>query len=210
MKKYLFLFCTLVLIGSLIGNAQSLNQNLDFGEFDKLVFSTSADVILTQSSKQSIEVENGEYLDFEMKNKTLYVGSKKNYNWKRSKNQKQTVIRISMESLRSLVLSGSGSIEMTNSFHSKEFNVIVSGSGDIVLDGKTEDLEIMISGSGEIDARNMASKSCKVAVSGSGEAKVDCKHSLDVMVSGSGEVYYSGEPEHKSVSITGSGEVNKM
>ena len=70
-------------------------------------------------------------------------------------------------------------------------------------------LGISISGSGNIDALDLASQVAEIRISGSGSIRVNVQQNLDVRISGSGSVKYRGQPQI-SQSISGSGSVKSV
>lgn len=133
-------------------------------------------------------------------------------------------IYITTPTLKGLSLSGSGFIQ-TDSFMSDEFDINLSGSGDIITDINCTKLNSGISGSGTITATGVANRSalfisgsgkiklynmeqdyCEAVISGSGDMFVNVNQTLDARISGSGRVYYINNPEIKT-SISGSGGV---
>jgi hypothetical protein len=85
-----------------------------------------------------------------------------------------------------------------------ELNVSLSGVGDIQLRGEVEVLTLSISGVGNINAFMMDAASCKVLISGTGNAEVSAREELDVTISGTGNVYYQGNPTI-TTNISGNG-----
>ena len=101
-----------------------------------------------------------------------------------------------------LNISGSGSINMYTNAHLIES--FISGSGRIELGGSAYEHRIDISGSGDIKAFNLETTNTYVSVSGSGNSEVWVIDYLDVNISGSGSVYYRGNPQINA-NISGSG-----
>ena len=126
--------------------------------------------------------------------------------------------------LNGLSLSGSGMIE-SGSFMSTEFNLSVSGSGDIktkistdmvkadvsgsgtiLIEGDAANTNFVISGSGKIKTYNLLQKQCQAVISGSGDMYVNTSQLIDARISGSGRVYFINHPAIHT-SISGSGDV---
>jgi hypothetical protein len=104
-------------------------------------------------------------------------------------------------------LSGSGNIEMKN-INAGKISIGMSGSGNITIDGgSAEEISIGQSGSGKLNALELSGDSVKVGKSGSGETSIGATESLTVSSSGSGNVYYKGNPQDKSISSSGSSKV---
>ena len=126
--------------------------------------------------------------------------------------------------LSGLSLSGSGLIE-TGSFTSTDFDLSVSGSGDIKtiistdkitanvsgsgtinIEGDAINTNFVISGSGKIKTYNLLQEQCQAAISGSGDMYVNASQLIDARISGSGKVYFVNHPAIHT-SISGSGDV---
>jgi uncharacterized protein (AIM24 family) len=126
----------------------------------------------------------------------------------------------------SSAISGSGSIKATSLDYSKatlafsgsgrfdvkvkaeRFDMRCSGSSAGLLSGSAGRGEIVVSGSGRIDARDFAVNEARIAVSGSGNVEIRALSSLDVSMSGSGSVKYWGSPS-VSQRTSGSGRIMK-
>ncbi len=64
---------------------------------------------------------------------------------------------------------GSGDIMVQGGLRGEYLSLILSGSGDVVLEGKTGELTIENSGSGDIDISGLETRSVDVKNTGSGE-----------------------------------------
>ena len=83
---------------------------------------------------------------------------------------------------------------------------MITGSGNIKLEGLGDELDIRITGSGDVAAFNLDVVRARVEITGSGNAEVSVEDELDVKISGSGDVRYKGNPS-LDVNISGSGRV---
>ena len=133
-------------------------------------------------------------------------------------------VYITTPELKELAMSGSGLIE-TGNFMSNDFNIAVSGSGDIKtainasqikatvsgsgtisLEGNANETNFVISGSGKIKSYKLEQQHCQAIISGSGNMFVNAVQTIDARISGSGRVYYINHPAIHT-SISGSGNV---
>ena len=133
-------------------------------------------------------------------------------------------IYITTPVLNGLSLSGSGLIE-TENFLSSDFDISVSGSGDIKtkissntvkanvsgsgtisIEGSATNTNFVISGSGKIKTYNLLQEQCQAAISGSGDMYINVNQTIDARISGSGRVYFVNHPIIRT-SISGSGNV---
>jgi len=83
----------------------------------------------------------------------------------------------------------------------------VTGSGDIKLTGKANDLEVKVTGSGDFVSKNLKAQNVQVYVSGSGDAVVYASKSIKARVNGSGDIVYYGNPETTNSKVMGSGDI---
>ena len=202
----------------------------DVAKFNSIGLSMSAHVILRQGSEQKVEVEaSADDLAktiTEVQGNTLKIKTKPG-TWKVGK----VTIYITIESLKSLAVSGSGSIESDGSISCDRLDMAVSGSGNINLsDLKASELtsaisgsgniklsgggtahshKIAISGSGNLSAENFATENVEIGVSGSGNCRVNATENLKAGVSGSGDVYYKGGAV-VNAAVSGSGKVRSI
>ena len=88
------------------------------------------------------------------------------------------------------------------------FAAVLSGSGDLVVGGRADQLAIRVSGSGDADPRRLEGRGAQVAMAGSGDVALSVSESLDVTIAGSGDVIYWGRPR-VTQRVRGSGTVHK-
>ena len=118
----------------------------------------------------------------------------------------QLRITVTAPSVKRFEVRGSSDITVAG-YDQPSLAVAVSGSGSVTATGRTDRLDVDISGSGEADLADLAAKTATVAVSGSGEAEINATDQVDVDISGSGEVGLARRPARLTQDITGSGEV---
>ena len=117
-------------------------------------------------------------------------------------------VSITTPELRGVGLSGSGDVRVTGIAASK-FRFDLSGSGDAVLQGATEDLRVRVSGSGDIQARGVDAHEVEVRIEGAGDVDVSASGDLYAEISGSGDVSYEGRPRTE-FQVSGSGRVHHI
>ncbi len=209
------------------GEGSVVTKNLDIDDFKNLGLGISADVVLTQGSTQSVKIEAQQNIidniKTRVKGSTWSIGFHEN-----ASNYKDITIYITVPTLESISIGGSGNITSTNKFdNSREMDISIGGSGDVSIDlsardvdisiggsgkvalkGDGEDLDISIGGSGDVMAYNFPVNSCSVSSAGSGDIELNVSDDLNVSLVGSGDVTYKGNPKVKS-SIVGSGDVER-
>ncbi len=100
----------------------------------------------------------------------------------------------------------SGSGELDFAIDTDDVDLNLTGSGYIYLEGNVQTLDAEIVGSGWLRSFGMNSELTDVRIEGSGSAEVTVETDLDIFITGSGNVYYKGHPDINA-KITGSGEV---
>lgn len=103
-------------------------------------------------------------------------------------------------------LRGSGDLEL-NGGTSGKVALSVVGSGDVTVVGSCDQFELDQTGSGDVDAEHLASSGARVNLLGSGTVVLNVRDKIDAHLRGSGDIIVAGDPPERSVSKTGSGEV---
>lgn len=106
-----------------------------------------------------------------------------------------------------LGVSGNGSLDLD--IKGKTIRTELSGAGSVTLKGYASYNDILISGSGSLNAFNLELETAKLKVSGSGSAEVTVSNSLDASVLGSGSVKHKGNTKTVSKKQFGSGVVER-
>ncbi|MBL7972215.1 MAG: DUF2807 domain-containing protein [Prolixibacteraceae bacterium] len=193
--------------------------------FDEVALSSDFRVTVVPGSEYSVEVTAESnllpYIETRVNGRKLKITT----HGVRSLRQNYPIeVHIITPVLSGLALSGSGIIE-TGSFLSDDFEITVSGSGDIDtqvsadkikanisgsgtvhIEGDALETNFVISGSGKIKTYNLEQNYCLATISGSGDMFVNVSQSIDANISGSGHVFYVNHPMIRS-SISGSGSV---
>ncbi len=144
------------------------------------------------------------YLETRVEGKTLIITYKDHTNvW-----NDNSEVFLALPALESISVSGSGNMDVSGAFESRNFSVDVSGSSTIKLQsGSADNYAVEISGSGSVNGYGFKTKNAKVDISGSGNVQLYASESLKANISGSGNVRYGGAPSKVKSSVSGSGNV---
>ena len=115
---------------------------------------------------------------------------------------------LAVKSLDGIMIAGSGDV-VANALDARKLSLSISGSGNIVLGGKAQALDVQIAGSGDVKAGKLEAKSASVSIAGSGDATLWARESLNASIAGSGDVRYYGDPAVQR-SVMGSGSVRRV
>ncbi|SFH35712.1 head GIN domain-containing protein [Pedobacter insulae] len=138
---------------------------------------------------------------------TAYVSAKTIRSLTMSGNGSMTVNGKIKEEALTATLSGSGSISATADI--ENFNGVISGSGNLNFTGGADAASIVISGSGSFTKKGFSVGNLSAVISGSGSVNVNASHKIEAVISGSGSVYYSGNAQVEK-RVNGSGSVRKI
>jgi hypothetical protein len=193
------------------GNGNVITKELSgLKDFDEVSMGISADVELTQGETFSVTFVGEDNLldvmEIKVVNGDLEIGNKKGKGTCPTKDLK---ILVTMPSIKSVNLGGSGNIYATNAFKCDRLELNIGGSGNIKMQGSADKIEANIGGSGDIELFNLKAQKGEVNIGGSGNCDVNVEKSLEVNVAGSGDVRVKGNPSIDK-NIIGSGEVKRM
>jgi hypothetical protein len=193
------------------GNGNIITEQRTTDHFDGIDLRISADVHVEQSSTYSVSITASENLmsviQTEVHGSTLCIDTKKN---KCINGNDDIDIYVTMPELLKLDISGSGDIVSKNNFIAPNLEINISGSGNITMDSlQTNNYEMNISGSGNIKlAGTQIASTQKTKISGSGDINTlnlptnDCT----ITISGSGKAQVWAINKLNS-DISGSGDV---
>lgn len=115
-------------------------------------------------------------------------------------------VRVTAPTIDAVASSGAGSILLTGVGNDR-LAVTSSGAGRIRLAGQSREAELVLSGSGHVDATELTCESVTVNLTGSADVAVHASVMLSATISGSGRVACYGQPNRVAKQISGSGDV---
>jgi len=234
----IFLAATLSIIGfseanaqwgnRITGNGNITTKTVNTGSYDEIKAVGLMDVHLEKGTEGTITVKAEdnlhEYVIVEVKDDALILRIKKNVN---IKSKKGIHITVPFQDISKVSLTGSGDVDSRDTITSENFDVSITGSGDVILaiesqsvnakvtgsgdmtlSGSANELEVKISGSGDFMGSKLKSNNTQAYVSGSGDAVVNASKSLKARVNGSGDIEYTGNPETSDTKVLGSGSIS--
>jgi len=188
------------------GSGNIITEDRTIEQFDEISLRGSGTVILTQGDIQNVSVTTDDnIMDLvvtEVKNNRLIIYTEGNII-----RSTQYDIDITIPEIESLHVSGSGDVVSNETIVCDDIDLSVSGSGEIELLLQAQDIYSKISGSGEIELEGNADE-LEVKISGSGNLNakgLNCEDA-SVKVSGSGNCKINAI-ENLNASVSGSGNV---
>jgi hypothetical protein len=102
--------------------------------------------------------------------------------------------------------SSSGDLEL-KSLDAAEFLVEASSSADVELSGQCTSIKVEASSSADVDANGLTCLSAKIMASSSADISVSASESVEARASSGGDIYISGSPEIRDVSLSSGGDI---
>jgi len=189
-----------------------VTRTLAWDGSDRLDIDVNADVTYVQGEAASVEVvgPRDQVEGLRLRSGRLTFNDDDNTNvvvfgWR---NHDRLQITVTAPSVRTFSLSSSGDLIIRN-YDQPSLAIAVNGSGEVDATGRTDTVDLDISGSGEADLSGVETRDANVEISGSGEAIVGPTGAARISISGSGTVDLTRRPDSLTQTISGSGEVNQ-
>ena len=205
--KYLLL----ILFSALSLTPFAQKREVPVNNFSELSFGVPGRLYLTQGDENKVVIDCSDAtfdkLTFDERGRELLIRPRdRGWNWRGFGGRDITIYMV-MKDIEAIALSGSGDLIGENEFKTGDLEVVLSGSGNLEIEAQSNDLDLKISGSGNIEMAGIA-RDVSARISGSGkiEAEKLKVRSLDAKISGSGNVYITAKEEIYA-SISGSGNV---
>jgi hypothetical protein len=106
-------------------------------------------------------------------------------------------------------IAGSGNLVLQK-LNQDRLKVSIAGSGSIKADGKVQNAEIHIAGSGDADLGQVVSQVTEVHIAGSGNTDIAPSDEADIHIAGSGDVNLHTNPRKLETHIAGSGRIHNV
>ncbi len=210
MKKQLTLLLLL-----LISISYSSGQNKEIrnvSTFTKISFRVPGKLVLRQGSPQKVEIEGDREtiskIETEVKGDRLVIGNEDRWNWGWQDNDR-VMVYITVKDISGVGVSGSGDLVTEGKVTTDKLELSVSGSGSLQIETSVSgDMEADVSGSGRIEVKGSC-RSFDSDISGSGKvnATLTVADQVEVSISGSGKLEASGTAKEIKTEISGSGKV---
>jgi len=212
MKKFLITSLCLIFAFSLVLAQNKEARNVD--TFTKIAFRVPGKLYLKQGPVQKVEIQGDKdivsKIETEVNGGRLNIG-RENDNWKMWDwdNDDKITVYITVKDIEGISVSGSGDLLSDGKLKAADLDLNVSGSGSMQIDVEASGLmEANVSGSGNLEVKgNCRSLDSKVSGSGKVIFAGTIVERADVSVSGSGKIIASGTAREIKTTISGSGEV---
>jgi hypothetical protein len=181
----------------------TVTRELTWSGADTVEFDVRADVTYTQApgpAKLTVTGPQGLVERLAIDDGRIYFRGRSSYS--------RINIVMTAPNVTRFELNGNDRLTIEN-YDQDRLRLDLSGSPDVTARGRTRELSVEISGSGQADLGQLAAEAATVDISGSGEATIAPRESASVDISGSGEVTLLTNPKSLSTDISGSGSIRQ-
>jgi hypothetical protein len=188
-------------------------ETKNVGTFTKISFRVPGKLYLRQGSPQRVEIEGKksvlDEIDVEVDGSRLVIekeGKFMDWNWGPVDEVK---VYVTVKDIEGLSVAGSGDLIGETKILAKDLDLSVSGSGNLKVEAEASgDMEADVSGSGDLEVKGKC-RNFDSDVSGSGKVimAMIIEGDADLGISGSGKIEASGRADKVKTSISGSGKV---
>jgi len=224
---------TLLFIASLFVTTLTAQEKekRTISDFTSINVSSGIDLYITQGDAIELEVECDKSVLHRLITKVegntlkVYMKSSSGWNWSDNKVPK---VYVSYKNLNELNANGGADVYSQNTINSSDLTIKSSGGADIYAEVKSDNVKInssggadvkikgttnkltaSASGGSDINARELKAQIVKVNSSGGADAIVWAEKEITANASGGSDIDYYGNPEKKSVSESGAGDINQ-
>jgi len=191
------------------GSGDIITETRQVSGFDAVVFSGAGQVEIVQDGSESIAISTDDdvmpHVETEVRGGTLYVGL--DFDGITSILPTEMSITLHVETLENIQTSGAWDVS-SEALEAQDLQTLISGTGNITIGQLTADsLEAEISGAGEMEIAGTVAAQ-RIAISGTGELHAGDLQSetVEIDISGAGEAQVWAEGS-LSVTISGTGQV---
>ena len=190
-----------------------ITKEVKVENFNAIHLIGSADVSYQQDSRTHVEIYGSDNIvplvETAVENGTLIVKMKKGVS---TMNSGKLIVKVSSPDLNKLAITGSGDVNFVNGIKTQgDIELSITGSGDIKGNSfNCRNMKISITGSGDIGLQNIMSTQCSAGISGSGDISLSGKTTdAQYHISGSGDISASRlEAVNVSATTSGSGDIS--
>ena len=201
----LSLFALLLALGAANADPQA-SEPRSVPAFQAVELAGTLEVDVTVGKAQTVQVSGEADLLAKVttvvKDGVLVVDTERNM-----KRRHHLRVSVTVPELSSVALSGTGEMKIAG-VANQSFAMSLPGTGELSVTGSTSSLRVVVDGTGQISAKDLAAKSAKVEVNGTGSATLRVTESLEANVTGTGSIDVHGKPARVKKSVSGVGSIH--
>lgn len=214
------------------GDTVTINRPVD-EKFTKIYLNDDVDLVITQGPVFNIKLEGGENLlpgiETSVADSTLTIRNSNTFNWLRSYKDKITAY-VTLPHLHDLLYKATSTVTNTDTIREDSLSVtsiggsgyinltiktglsklaITNGSADMNIKGKTGVNFIFLGAYGAFHCLDLEANYLYMRNAGTNDCYVNVKQHFEYEIMGLGNIYYRGNPEEISGTVTSEGKLIK-
>lgn len=244
MKKFILSFSFILAIASIslqpvlaiypivVGLNKFKKEDREVKNFNGVAAGGPINVVITLGNTETLRFEGDAdaiaTLVSEVKGNILIIRPQNSWvSWAKKYEKKKITAYVSAKTIKSLTMSGNGTMTVNDKINETNLTTTLSGSGNITVNAKVGNFTAVISGSGKLNisgsstnttitvsgsgsfGKDFSTDNLSAVISGSGNITINAKNSINAVINGSGNINYSGNPSIEK-RIAGSGKIRKI
>jgi hypothetical protein len=181
-----------------LGHRREVNNETEYFEFNrnyqKISFAAPGILRITRGDRTTLKMEGDpqdmDNLDVHPEGENLILGIRPNSSFQTTR---PITYDLTTPNISEITHSGTGEI-VVDGIRGNSFTCSVNGSGDLQASGEVVNLNINISGSGNVKCQNLTSQNGIVSITRGGIAHVNTTNRLQVNILGAGSCHYANNP----------------
>lgn len=219
MKKTLFIMMALVQVaaGAMAGNKQVVKEKRQLKGFERIELLGSVDIKYRQGKAFAVEVSAPKSVLRQVE--TRVTGNKLTVNMKGDgkrfnfgvADSDDVEVYVTSPDLIGVTVKGSGDFDSKGRLDTDNLDVVLEGSGDIDFDDIICDrIKVALTGSGDVEVKTLKALQTQVDVVGSGEVELSFRNSgsVDARLKGSGDIKLKGTVKSLTQQAKGAGTID--
>lgn len=211
--------------GTILLTAQDI-QNREVSPFQKIELSGTVNVLYTNSDSLSLSVKAKsteiENVETKVESGTLFISSKGRFTapiYVYIKNSRLSQVQASgacsfksanLIKTDSLVLSVSGSANLTANLNVRQLRTVQSGASMLALSGLSDNFQAELSGASSLKAYDLVSKSTDIQATGASSSRIYVTDRLKANASGASNIKIKGDAKDISAEANSASSITKI
>lgn len=189
------------------GTGEGKQDVRNVAEFSGINVNGNYEIVGSMGSPQKVVVFSNEnllpYITSTVKSSVLMIDTSKSADIKPTIIQKMWFFS---DVFDSLTLNGASRFQFLD-LKAKKLVISLTGAHQLLFSGTGTDIDIVINGNSDVDAKNLAVENATIEINGSSSVLINPSKTLKVKINGNGKVIYFNKEPKIEQTINGSGQV---
>jgi hypothetical protein len=191
----------------LTGTGEGKQEVRNVAEFAGINVNGNYEIVGSMGSPQKVVLFSNEnllpYITSTVKSSVLMIDTSKSADIKPTIIQKMWFFS---DVFDSLTLNGASKFQFLD-LKAKKLVISLTGAHQLLFSGTGTDIDIVINGNSDVDAKNLAVENATIEINGSSSVLINPSKTLKIKINGNGKVIYFNKEPKIEQTINGSGQV---